>query len=56
MKNKQLKNRSLTFEKVTISKLKQRQIQGGIEPIYKPEDIDYSCSCNCGPLPDIIKY
>lgn len=56
MKNKQLKNRNLNFEKTTISKLKQRHILGGVVPIYKPEDMDYSCSCACGPLPDIIKY
>ncbi|MFT5892390.1 MAG: hypothetical protein ACI9Y7_002500 [Dokdonia sp.] len=56
MRNKQIKNKQINLEKMTISKLRQRYIQGGVEPIYKPENIDYSCSCGCGFLPDIIKY
>ena len=55
MENKQFRNKQINFEKMTISKLIQRHIQGGVNPIYKPENIDYSCSCACGSLPDIIK-
>lgn len=56
MRNKQFEKKQFNLEKMTISKLTHKHIQGGVEPIYKPENIDHSCSCGCGFLPDIIKY
>lgn len=56
MKHKQNQKQSINFKKMTISKLALKQVEGGVNPIYKPDDIDHSCSCGCGPLDSIIKY
>lgn len=56
MKHKKNQKQSINFKKMTISKLIQKQVVGGVDPIYKPDDIDHSCSCGCGSLQTIIKY
>lgn len=43
MKKKKLKNLELNFEKVTISRLKQTSIHGGVWPISRPTE--QTCAC-----------
>ncbi|SNS38924.1 hypothetical protein [Dokdonia pacifica] len=47
MKNEIFKKATLNFEKIKISKLKQRTILGGLLVQPAHQDVEHSCSCTC---------